>query len=355
MPGYPKSCRGGSKRGHTRVVLALLPFALLPGPASAQLTVETRVEENFRREPQGQVLGRVGGGTPLLHVSSQGSWTEVTLEGWVWTASLQATDRESFGLVISATGGENVRSEPSGPILGRLEQGTLLDEVERRPGWTRVRRTGWVWSASVTAVQTSVGTPASGSAGSAPSRAPAPAVPSADRFARLGNRTPILSAPDGDTLALLSSAADVEVLAREGNWTRVRLDGWVWRPRSADAEASEAEDASSENVTPAMLVGAGGDAYEGRRVTWRVQFISLERAEAIRTDFFEGEPFILGRFGGAEGPFVYVTIPPERLAEVQGLIPLEVVIVTGRVRRASSALTETPILELLGVERGSGS
>jgi hypothetical protein len=352
MPGYPKSCRGGSKLGHSWLVLALVPLALLPDSASAQLTVETRVEENFRREPQGQVLGRLGGGTSLLHVSSQGSWTEVTLEGWVWTASLQTTDREGFELVVSAAGGENVRSEPSGSILGRLDEGTLLNEVERRPGWTLVRRTGWIWSASVTTVQTSAGSTAATT-----SRAPAPAgqaaAPSADRFARLADRTPILSAPDGDTLALLSSAADVEVLAREGNWTRVRLDGWVWRPRSAEAEAAGADDTSTENVTPAMLTGAGGDAYEGRRVTWRLQFISLERAEAIRTDFFEGEPFILGRFGGAEGPFIYVAVPPERLTEVQGLIPLEVVTVTARVRRASSALTETPILELLGVDRGS--
>jgi hypothetical protein len=252
MPGYPKSCRGGSKLGHSWLVLALLPFVLLPDAGSAQLTVETRVEENFRREPQGQVLGRLGGGTSLLHVSSQGSWTEVTLEGWVWTASLQTTDREGFGLVVSAAGGENVRSEPSGSIVGRLDEGTLLDEVERRPGWTRVRRTGWIWSASVTAVQTSMGSTA---AAPSPQAAPAaqPAAPSADRFVRLGDRTPILSAPDGDTLALLSSAADVEVLAREGNWARVRLDGWIWRPRSAEVEASEVDAPPAENVTPAML------------------------------------------------------------------------------------------------------
>ena len=89
-------------------------------------------------------------------------------------------------------------------------------------------------------------------------------------------------------------------------------------------------------------------------MTWTVQFISLERAEAVRTDFYEGEPFILGRVGGAEGPFVYVAVPPDRLAAVQGLSPLETISVTGRIRTASSALTGTPILDLLALELGPG-
>ena len=73
----------------------------------------------------------------------------------------------------------------------------------------------------------------------------------------------------------------------------------------------------------------------------------------VRTDFYEGEPFILGRVGGSEGPFVYVAVPPDRLAAVEGLTPLEMISVTGRVRRANSELTGTPILDLLALERRS--
>jgi len=329
---------------------------LAPLPVDAQLVVETRVEENFRREPQGQVLGRLGAGAPLLHVSSQSSWTEAALEGWVWTASLRTTDREGFDLVVSASGGENVRSAPSGPILGRLDEGTLLEELEREPGWTRVRRTGWIWAASVTTREGTEVVSASERPGGAPTvRAASRATPAADQFIRLGERTPILSSPDGDTLGFSSGTGDVELLAREGSWARVRLDGWVWRPLATEGEVpEEAENALEGGVTPDDLTSPGGESFEGRRVTWRIQFISLERAEAIRTDFFEGEPFILGRFQDGDGPFVYIAVPPERLAEVQGLTPLEVVTVTGRVRRASSALTDTPIVELLAVERGSG-
>lgn len=357
MTGSPRSCRGGRRRlvpGWALAALLLAPLA----PAAAQTSVRTTADENFRREPQGQILGRLSSGTPLARVSAQGSWVEATLEGWVWTASLRTTDREGFGLVVSASGGENVRAEPSGAILGRLEEGTLLDEIERRPGWTRVRRTGWIWSASVSqptsAPAQGAQTGASTSTAARPSQAaaPAPAAPAGDRFVRLPGGAPILSAPSGDTLGVATGTGDLEVLAREGSWLRVRLEGWVWRPAAADAEDDVSADVAA--ISPEDLAAPGGAALEGRRVTWRVQFISLERAESVRSDFFEGEPFILGRVGGADGPFVYVAVPPERLAQVQGLTPLETVTVTGRVRRASSALTLSPILDLLSLERGSG-
>jgi hypothetical protein len=89
----------------------------------------------------------------------------------------------------------------------------------------------------------------------------------------------------------------------------------------------------------------------GRVVSWALQFISLERAEEIRTDFRQGEPFLLSRFGGPEGPFVYVAVPPERIAEVQGLVPLERITVTARVRTGASSFTGAPIVDLLSLER----
>jgi hypothetical protein len=92
-------------------------------------------------------------------------------------------------------------------------------------------------------------------------------------------------------------------------------------------------------------------AYVGRVVEWTLQFISLERAEAVRTDFFEGEPFLLTRFGGGDGPFIYVAIPGERLDDVEGLVPLEHISITGRIRTGGSALTGTPIVDLISIQR----
>src|SRR5690606_20067358 len=321
-----------------------------------------------------QVLARIDAGTRLAILGTSGSWTEAVLEGWIWTASLQVTERGGFDLVVSASGGENLRAGPSGDTFARLEEGTLLEELESEPGWTRVRRTGWIWSSSVAAIETAGITgagPAGGGTGArttsvgpsatavvtAPvdsgraAAAPAGVAP-APRFLQLGRETAILAAPAGDTLGVAVSGADVEMLGREGSWARVRVEGWAWIPEVDPAVAADA-DQSGPPVTPGLLLGPGGEAHQGRGVTWELQFISLERAEAVRTDFFEGEPFLLGRYGGPDGPFVYVAIPPERLAEVEGLMPLERVTVTGRVRVASSALTSTPILDLLDIRRGS--
>ena len=63
------------------------------------------------------------------------------------------------------------------------------------------------------------------------------------------------------------------------------------------------------------------------------------------------EPFLLTRMRDGDQAFVYVAIPPERLAEAQRLSPLESIRVLGRVRTGSARLTGSPILELLSFER----
>ena len=85
--------------------------------------------------------------------------------------------------------------------------------------------------------------------------------------------------------------------------------------------------------------------------------LTLELAHSLTAeierlaDFFEGEPFLLARFGSAEGPFVYIAVPADRLAEVEGLVPLERVDVTGRVRTGASSLTGAPIIDLITLTR----
>jgi hypothetical protein len=86
-------------------------------------------------------------------------------------------------------------------------------------------------------------------------------------------------------------------------------------------------------------------------VTWELQFVSFERAERVRTDFFENEPFLLTRLPDTEGGFVYVAVPPDRMALVEGLTPLQTIRVTGRIRTGASALTGNPILDLMDLRR----
>ena len=313
----------------------------------AQDVATLTVDENFRREPNGVILARLSGGAPLRVIEHEGPWTQVALSGWVWMASLSAAEDPAFDLAVSVEGGENLRLEPSGTIVGRLEEGILLSEVTREPSWAQVSRVGWIWSASLdqTGATPQPAVPTATPSTPAASR-PAARVPGG--FTTVGsNGGPILTAPDGDTLAVAAGASEVEVTAREGNWARVRVEGWMWMP-AATEDGTATEEAVA--LVPDDLV-LGPDDHEGRVVSWTLQFISLERAEAVRTDFFEGEPFLLTRFGGSDGAFVYVSVPTDRLTEVEGLVPLERVSVTGRIRTAASTLTGAPILDLLSIER----
>lgn len=313
--------------------------------AGAQERAVLRSEENFRREPNGVVLARLSPETSLRVLGTQGNWTQVEVEGWVWLRSVQVSEDTSFDLVVSADGGENLRSGPSGTILARLEEGVLLEELGRDVAWARVSRLGWVWSASVR-MAPAADVPA-GRADPTVARPSGPSSRSPGGFRRTAGGA-ILTAPDGDTLAVAEPASDVEVLRQEGNWARVRVEGWMWMP--AGNEAALSADAGPSALEPDDLM-ADPDAHAGRVVAWTIQFISLARAEPIRTDFFEGEPFLLARFGGQDGPYVYVAVPTDRLGEVEGLVPLERVDVTGRIRTGASSLTGAPIIDLISIQR----
>jgi hypothetical protein len=326
----------------TPLLLAAIVIAM-PASVVAQSQASVRVDENFRRAPNDVVLGRLQPGTQLAVVGQEGDWLEVAVEGWVWLSSLQVSATE-FDLVVAVSGGENLRDGPSGTILGRLVDGALLEEMDREPGWAHIRRRGWIWSASVDAGTTSVA-----AASTVPSVAPAIESPARrlEGFASVGTAgAPILTAPDGDTLALATARSDLQVISREGNWARVRLEGWVWMPTTSQAS----DDPAPSALLPEELAD-DSDSQVGRVVSWSLQFVSLESAEDLRTDFRRGEPFLLTRFGGPEGSFVYVAVPPEREGDVEGLVPLEQITVTARVRTGASALTGTPIVDLLSLER----
>ncbi len=308
---------------------------------SATLTTE----ENFRAQQNGTLLGQLRAGMSLEVLELTEDWVQFDLDGWVWTQSLQATNRGRFDLVVSVQGGENIRGGPAGEILGHLEEGTLLESVERVTDWARVRRRAWVWRRSVALFG---GDDTSGGSEQRSGFTVSSSVGDGGEWA-LGGRAgaPILSAPDGDTLAISASSANLRVLAREGNWARVHLEGWIWLPEDVDegAGASVRTDVTLESVA------AAPDDYRGEVLQWDLQFISLERAEEIRTDFYVTEPFLLTRMGDGGQGFVYVAIPPERLEEAQGLNPLERIRVLGRVRTGSARLTGSPILELFSLER----
>ena len=337
--------------------MSLLVFGLIAGSADHVIGQSVRVsvpEENFRKEPRvtgSNRLATVFEGAVLGVESRQGRWLRATLEGWIWSPSLSDTDRDGFDLIVSNPGGENLREAPQAEArrVARLLRGMLLDRVERLGNWTRIRRSAWVWSEST--VQVEGGAPAvtaapvAGSADSAPQdEAPPRPAELPDRILVSGEGVQLHVSPSGDTLASLRPEADLEVLARQGSWARVRVEGWVWVPSTLPADSALA----SAELTPADVM-ANPDQYRGRQVRWRLQFVSVERAEPARADFYEGEPFILARAADGEQGFVYVAVPPELLVEADGLRPLQMIEVVGRVRTGRSALMGVPVLDLIAL------
>ncbi len=373
-----------------RLLLLLLLLSLgsgfpwVPGELQAQDAV-VRVDENVRFEPQGVIVARLQAGTPVRVESRDGPWSRITFEGLVWENSLQLRDGGSFDLIVSAAEGENLRAEPAGAILGRVLSGTLLNEVSRSGGWIRVRRTAWMWSASLQGGEVATTDPAPAAPAPAPVVPPTPAAPAAPAtpatppgppgprpstpvpttpvptevpaetlatdWVRAGPRgSAVLAAPDGDTLGVARQGVELRVTGREGNWARVRMEGWVWLPSTGPADGAPPSDVILRDVTPAGIA-RDPERYRGRLVTFTVQHISVERAEVIRTDFLEGEPFLLTRSVEADRTFVYLAIPEELLPEVTRLQPLERLVIVGRVRAGAASLTGNPVLDLVEFRR----
>jgi hypothetical protein len=351
--------------------LALFLGCLMGAAPAAGQWAELRVEENVRAEPNGTIIAQLIPGSRVRVVATEGDWTRVTLEGSVWIGSLQARGFGAYDLVVSEPGGENLRAEPQGRIVGRLGEGTLLEEVSREPGWAHVRRTAWLWTPSLAFQEEAPGdlsgreeaarpredvpAPPTPAPGSPPAAAPPPAAPTptpgeapVEEWIRVSPPGQgILAAPEGDTLALALGDADLRVLARDGNWARVRVEGWLWLPGNAAGDGQRpADDVVLRDVGPAQI-SDDPDRYRGRVVELELQFISVERAERIRTDFQEGEPFLLTRGTESGRGFVYVALPADRVPEAERLTPLARLRVVGRVRTGAAALTGSPILDLM--------
>ena len=357
------------------LLLALL-VPLSPRPAAAQSATVSAEEENLRQTPMGKRLATVRGGTDLQVVGSQGRWRQVVLEGWIWTPSVTASDRPGWDLVVVSDGGENLRDRPDADarIAARLLEGFLLNEIERRGDWIRVRRTAWMWRPSLSVE----GEPAAGAgagdgepgeagaagrsdgdgtgddaaAGDAAGDTAAEGTAGADegpsRMVVQGNPVRLRFSPTGDTVATLLPGADLAVRGEEGEWTRVSVQGWVRTSELVPADSA----AATRRLTPADL-RENPDRHRGRRVRWTLQFVSLERAGPERTDFYEGEPFVLARPAPgavdeeASRGFVYLAVPPEMVARVEALQPLQEIDVLARVRTGRSALMGAPVLDLL--------
>jgi len=285
----------------------------------------------------GRVLGRVRPGTDVRVGATRDGWTEVTLEGWIWARSTRAASNRDHDLVVSTSGGENLRAEPSGDVIARLETGTFLDEVSRNDGWIHVRRTAWMWARSLDSPRA-----ATASAPTAePARPPAGATGASLDQRSLAPGARLLTAPAGDTVGVMSEGGSARVVASANGWARVLVEAWV-----READLGPAEDGALTGVTAAEVRG-GGNTYVGRVLRWTVQLIALQTADELRRDLPLGQPYMLARGPLPETGFVYVVLTPEQQRDLAALDPLATITMLGRVRTARSQYLGNPVLDLL--------
>jgi hypothetical protein len=336
--------RAGTSKSSLCLIAALIALTSWPATAAAQATARVlAAEENFRREPNGTQLATVLQGAQLPVIGQQGGRIEVELSGWIWAPSVAATNRDGFDLRVSAAGGENLRSRPQGTVLARLLEGCLLSRVSANGNWVQVTRSGWLWRASLelSGEQEPAASPEN------PAGAGASAADEAPSLVTAAAPLAVYGTPAGDTLATFQPGAQAQVLGRTGDWIRVRIDGWVYGPEALDSAALRLADTG--DLSPAQL-RADPARYRGALVRWRVQVISLQRAERTRSDFSEGEPFILARGPAGDAGFVYLAVPEHLLAVAEGLAQLDYVTIVGRVRTGRSSQVGSPVIDLTDIE-----
>jgi len=304
-------------------------------PARAQTVQVIVPEENFRKEPvasTGNRLATLLRGASVRVSENRGRWIRGSIEGWIWSESVETTDRDGFDFIVIRPEGENLRQEPEGNArrLAVLMRGMLLDSLATSGSWIQVRREAWVWAESTVPIEGQAAETES-PADEVPAEVPRP-PPLTDQLIVGSGAAGLLRSPDGDTTAVLMDGADLTVLVRQGGWSRVRLEGWVWEPSTLppDSVAGDALDIEALRSNPQQ--------FRGRRVE-----------ESLRTDFYEGEPYFLARPPGAARGILYVAVPPELLPAVQELDALQTVEIVARVRTGRSALMGVPIVDLIAL------
>ncbi len=337
----------------------------LAGTLVAQAPVRLAQETALLREPGGLRLISLVPGLSLSPGRTSGNFLEVTVSGWIFTASTRPDRRDGFALSVRVAGGENLRAEPDGAVLGRAVEGALFNRIGSRGGWTQVRRAGWIARSAVRERTPPVRVAAAPPPAPAPvprestqvappprpspeqGLASAPATPPTDSLRRgaLKRGVVIQRTPDGEALATLTSPALVTLGERDREWVKVSLEGWV---RARDVQGNVV---SLPAVTAAML-RENPDRYVGQTVEWRLQFLAHQQADELRPEMPLGHDYLLARGPLPETGFVYVLVSKQQADQLQGLKPLDEISATVKVRTARTRYLATPVVELVRV--GSG-
>ena len=350
-------------------MLAVVGFV---AAASAQPRLRASSAAALLKDPGGIRLGSLVAGVRYSTGRTSGAHLEAMVEGWMPAASTQTTARDGFDLTVTAGAGGTIRSSPGGSIIARVQEGTLLSKVSTRGSWVRVRRAGWVARASlqgepIAAVEKPATKPAPTPVTPPPSPTPAPGparrdstrpvkppptsvsppgdaqvVANVSGAATLRQGAILSATPDGKPTATLAQAGDVDVVERTRDWTKVRFEAWV---RNADIAA---EVSSGPKITAVMLRDQP-QKFLGQSVSWRVQYLAVQEADALRPEIPRGQPYVLARGPLPESGFTYIIVTKEQAAEFRQLAPLDEVAIDAVIRAGRTKYLPTPVLELVRV------
>ena len=349
----------------------MVALLLLAGPAWAQEERRLQAPTDLHRDPDGTPLVSLPAGAEVEAGKADGDWRQVTVEGWIYRPSTSPTKRDGFDLVVTSDEGENLRRAPNGPIVGRAREGTLLERVGERGKWFRVRRDGWVPQETVPAKKAADATRRQGraaqadrrtggradsgsaralSAAPAPAAAPAPPTASVEGVETL-RETGLSRAPDSGAMTTLPAGTAARVVGRSGEWVRVQVEGWV---READVKPAQAGVLAGIS---AAEIRATPERFVGQTLDWHLQIIAVQLADELRPEMPSGQPYLLTRGPLPEAGFVYVMIPPERVAEFRALPALHEMTLRVRLKAARTRYLATPVAELVatpGLARAGG-
>jgi hypothetical protein len=156
--------------------------------------------------------------------------------------------------------------------------------------------------------------------------------------------TPVRTAPTTGAavtaaVGQLAKGATVQVIARDRDWVRVRLEGWV---RESDLTIAD----STLRPLSAADIRSDPEGARGKLVQWHVEAVALQTADPLRTGLQPGEQYLLALSPEPEKSLVYLAVPESLLPAARSLPPLAQVIVTARVRNGKSEPAGVPILDL---------
>ncbi len=349
--------------------MATLPSS--PLGAQAALVADATV----RSAPGGSVIAVLKQGTTVTVGAARGSEVYVTFTGWIDGSKLGGA-RDSFPIQLTGNIAMRLRSAPSmqGAILGEVRPGAGLHELGKRASWSNVRRGGWVEARTLprdAAKPVAAARPAAPPAKApvrtpAPTPTPAPAPkqaapaqeqagappdstaviePIPDGALRVAKVTAMRSAPNGIVRGQLAAGTIVTPLARSRGWVRVRAEVWVPEKDLVPTDPSFGATYSAADLR------ADPEGTRGKTVRWEVQVLALQRADPLRRDLAQDEPYFLAKGPGSEDALIYLAIPPSLLGEARSVQALARILVTARVRTGRSQPVGIPILDILSFSK----